>query len=571
VSAPVLPERGRRALLIGDALWRANFTRVAAQVGVVSCGAFEVAEATAYFDSVDVVFVNVDDGDPWRGVSSLWWVAPRLPVIFCGDRVDDDLSDAARDAGISVLPALPRPTSVGALVDVVATGILAASADAPATLARAMASLCEIGINGHMLDDLAADVPRYPLDAATAIIAELFRADIVSIMLVDPDGVLRTIANVGLEGVVGLPARAGGLGELVRSTGAARLVIGDGAPLGIDRAATSGKRSVAASMIVPIRGNAETVRGVLTVGKRRRHSVYTPRDLEVCIAVATLLSELFARADADRDAQELERRLVANERLTTLGELAAGVVHDVASPLGAVRANLETLISHLAEIRPLLEAVEQERGLTPVLEDLPSLLCETYEGLFRANDVIRQMRQVVRLGRTGQGEAVDVAAAIESAIRMLRSRVQTPVSFLVEERCFIRGVAVELLQVITNLIANANDACVDRRKAEVDLNPSSDYRPEITVRLRHEGERVVVVVADNGTGMSPEVLARMWEKLFTTKEIGRGTGLGLPIVQRVMNEHGGTVEVSSAEGRGTEFRLLFPREHLTRNEIAALV
>jgi signal transduction histidine kinase len=237
-----------------------------------------------------------------------------------------------------------------------------------------------------------------------------------------------------------------------------------------------------------------------------------------------------------------------------------------------VRANLETLIAHLAELRPLLEDFEVERGLSPVLEDLPALLCETYEGLFRANDVIRQMRQVVRLGRTGQGEAVDVAAAVESAIRMLRSRVQTPVSFIVEERCFIRGVAVELLQVLTNLIANANDACVDRIKEEPEaLTLGEGYRPEIIVRLKPEGPNVVVIVADNGAGMSPEVLGRMWEKLFTTKPVGKGTGLGLAIVQRVVAEHRGSIAVSSTEGRGTEFRLSFPREQLSKGEMAALI
>ncbi len=537
----------RRALLIGDGLWRVELARSLAKAGISSTGAGTVADAAAWLDSAEVAFFDLAHleraGDPLQAVSTLWWVAPGLPVIFCGDHPGADLADAARDAGIPVMnPAVPSSSQLSAVVDVVAGGLLSSLNDGPSALARAMAGLCELGGSGEALVG----------DAAVAIIAELFKADICSVMLVDDDGVLRTIANVGLEGVRGTVARAGGLGELVWQTGTARLIIGDARRTSSSIDAC--RPDVTASMLTPIRGPNEEVRGVLTVGKQRRCAVFTPRDLEVCSSVATLLGELLARADAAKEARALELRLQGSERLTLLGELAAGVVHDVASPLGAVRANLEVLIGHLAELLPLLESCEIKHNLTPVLEDLPALLCETYEGLFRANDVIRQMRQVVRLGRTGQGEAVDVAAAVESAVRMLRSRVTTPVSFIVEERGFIRGVAVELLQAITNLIANANDACVERRAVE----PA--YRPEILVTLKHSGEEVVVVVRDNGAGMSPEVLARMWEKLFTTKAIGKGTGLGMPIVQRVVSEHQGRIEVSSIQGTGTEFRLFFPRE-----------
>ena len=86
--------------------------------------------------------------------------------------------------------------------------------------------------------------------------------------------------------------------------------------------------------------------------------------------------------------------------------------------------------------------------------------------------------------------------------------------------------------------------------------------------LRHEGAHSVVRIRDNGTGMSEEVLRRMWEQLFTTKPAGQGTGLGMPIVLRIVNEHAGTIEVSSTLGVGTEFRLAFPL-HLEIEEQAA--
>ncbi|MDP2344236.1 MAG: HAMP domain-containing sensor histidine kinase [Deltaproteobacteria bacterium] len=544
-----------RALLLGPAAWREALAASLTDASIESVGADDVTEGAAFLDGVDVAFFLVDDGDPLRAVSTLWWVAPNLPAILCGDDPNADLAAAARDAGIAVvMPAVPAAARLAALVDVVVGPGHSNVSDRPRAIAQAMASLCELGDEA----DLASSV---------GILAELFHADVVSILLTDAQGALRTVANVGLVDVVGVLCPAGGLGEHVLQTGTARLLIGD--TRNTRGVATSTRNDVTASMLAPIRGSGgATVRGVLTIGKRRKQAMFTPKDLEVCSAVATLIGELLVRSEASREARRLQSRLSAAERLTTLGELAAGVVHDVANPLGAVRANLETLIAHLSEMRPLLEQMEaSSEAVAFVLDDMPGLLCETYEGVLRATDVVRQMKQVVRLGSTGHGEAVDVAAAVESAVRMLRSRVQTPVVVVVEDRCQIEGVPVDLLQVLTNLIANGNDACSDRRRAQEQSDVA--YRPEITVTLKNEGERSVIQVRDNGAGMSDDVLRRMWEQLFTTKPAGQGTGLGLPIVRRIVAEHGGTIEVSSTLGTGTEFRLAFPRYELTREQAAA--
>lgn len=542
------------ALLLGPESWRNGLARSLAEAGIDSVGVSDVTEGAGSLGGVDVVFCLVDEGDPLQAISTLWWVSPNLPAILCGDDPDPDLANAAREAGIAVvIPAIPGPIRLAALVDVVVAGKRNAS-ERPLALAHAMATLCE----------MAVEIDRHLVDIV-GVVADLFNADVVSILLVNPSGALHIAANVGLPGSVGSICPPG-LGLHVFTSGSARLLLGDARKkVGVP---TNKRSDVTASMLAPFRGGkGQHMRGVLTVGKQRSHSIFTPRDLEVCIAIATLIGELLAGAEVAREARTMQDRLNAAARLTTLGELAAGVVHDVANPLSAVRVNLETLIAHLAELRPVLDSLEAENDkLSFVLEDLPSLLCETYEGVLRANDVVRQMKQVVRLGSTGQGEAVDVAAAVESAIRMLRSRVHTPVVMVAEDRCRIRGVPVDLLQVLTNLISNASDACNERHRTEA--LAGLPYQPEISVTLRHEGAHSVVRIRDNGTGMSEEVLRRMWEQLFTTKPAGQGTGLGMPIVLRIVNEHAGTIEVSSTLGVGTEFRLAFPL-HLEIEEQAA--
>ncbi len=544
-----------RALLVGPAVWRDALGRSLADAGIWSVGVVDVTAGTPFLNRVDVAFFLIEDGDPLPAVSTLWWAAPNLPAVLCGADPNSGLAAAARNAGILVvMQQVPAPARLAALVDVVVGAGKSNANERPRALAHAMASLCDLAVDG---DGNLAD--------GVAIVAGLFRADVVSILLTDGQGVLRTVANTGLADIVGTPCPAGGLGELVLKSGTARLLIGRAHDaLGVT---PSSRTDITASMLAPIRGGGPTVRGVLTIGSQHPRAVFTPEDLEVCASIATLIGELLARSEADREARALQDRLSAAERLTTLGELAAGVVHDVANPLGAVRANLEMLIGHLSELRPLLDNLEADNAnLHFVLEDLPSLLCETYEGVLRANDVIRQMKQVVRLGSTGQGEAVDVAAAVESAVRMLRSRVQTRVKLVAENRCRIRGVPVDLLQVLTNLIANANDACGERRRSE-----DQSYRPEITVTLRHEGEESVIRVRDNGAGMSEEVLRRMWEQLFTTKPAGKGTGLGMSIVRRIVAEHGATIDVSSSRGVGTEFRLAFPRHPDIEEQPAHLI
>jgi len=537
------------AVVIGRPAWCAAMQQRLAETGVAVTMSENVTDVAAHLDGCHIAFIDIEHGDPLRLVANLWWVEHDLPAVLCGDDCEPDFNRAATDAGIVVVtPAVPPIERLHALVNILTGALRRETADRSRAFAQAMGALCELSVDA---DEQHAGTFG---ESVVQITADLFRADVVSLLLVDDHGVLRTVANVGLDQVIGQAARAGGPGEYVRETGIARLIIGDAGAQPTQMVSSSAAQ---ASMIVPIFNSAQAVRGVLTVGKRQSRALFTPRDLELCTSVATLLGQLFARGDTAREARRLQQQLDTTERLTVLGELAAGVVHDVAAPLGAVRANVETLIAYLAEVRPLLEANEEAiPGVFGILEDMPALLCETYEGLTVACNVIRQMKQVVHLGSTTNSEDVDVSATVDSAIRMLRSRVQTPVVIVADDHCHLRGVAIEMLQVLTNLVTNANDACVDRKQRAAARGEV--YRPRIDVATRNIGRHVVISVADNGIGMSPDVMNRMWDQLFTTKAQGLGTGLGMSVVRRIVREHGGEIEVDSVPGRGTEFRLVMP-------------
>jgi signal transduction histidine kinase len=277
--------------------------------------------------------------------------------------------------------------------------------------------------------------------------------------------------------------------------------------------------------------------------------------------------------------RQTEVALVSAERLAAVGELAAGVAHEVNNPVNFALNSLRMLkdsvkrvnefatqvaalewrdAAKLAASAHRLEELESEIGLAETAATLDELVGIVIEGLDRTGRLVRDLRD---FGGPGARDrvALDLRAAIDGTLALMKP-------LLGERRVRIeRNYAADLpavtadpgaiKQVLLNLLKNAADAL-----------EKSGGNVRISAEASHEGREVVVVVADDGPGIAPELLARVFDPFVTTKAAGRGSGLGLSICRRIAEAHHGTLEVSAAPTGGAVFTLRLPAE--TRNAAA---
>jgi PAS domain S-box-containing protein len=233
-----------------------------------------------------------------------------------------------------------------------------------------------------------------------------------------------------------------------------------------------------------------------------------------------------------------EAQLIISDRMASVGSLAAGVTHEINNPLAAVLANVELAI---VDARSLPANRTTER----LIEELS----DAQEAANRVREIVRDLKLFSRSEEERHGP-VDAREVLESALRMawneIRHRARLVRSF--EDVPPVYGNDARLGQVFLNLLVNAAQAIPDGRAQS----------NEIRVALRRVGERVLVEIADTGTGMSDEVLREVFTPFFTTKPLGVGTGVGLPVCQRIVSALGGQIAVESKLGVGSTFRVLLP-------------
>jgi signal transduction histidine kinase len=251
---------------------------------------------------------------------------------------------------------------------------------------------------------------------------------------------------------------------------------------------------------------------------------------------------------------QLQTLLVQADRLASLGTLAAGVVHEVNTPLTYVMANVEYLRDRLPAMREPLAARGEVRGaeLAALLQQLTMMedtLREVHEGSERMRLIVRDVKAFAR----GSGEdvhLVDLHQVLEAALKLasVHLRHQARVVRDYGRVPLVRASGPKLAQVFLNLLINAGHALQD-----------SPGEPTLTVRLRtSEAGEAVAEVADTGRGIAPEHLPYLFEPYFTTKPAGEGTGLGLFICRSLVESFGGRIGVESQPGQGSTFRVTLP-------------
>ncbi|MBC1224387.1 AAA family ATPase [Nostoc sp. UCD121] len=280
------------------------------------------------------------------------------------------------------------------------------------------------------------------------------------------------------------------------------------------------------------------------------------------------------------ELKQMQLHLVQSEKMSTLGNLVSGIAHEINNPIGFIIGNLKPASEYVKDLlklislyqhyypQPVVEITEtvEEVDLEYVREDLPKLIASMQEGINRIYDVSISLRTFSR-GDTQTTIPCNLYEVIESTILILKHRLKAshtrPAIEVVKNyddiplvRCF----PGQLSQVFMNLLANAIDALeesnIGRNIDEIKLNPS---RITISTKLNEDQKSVLIRIKDNGVGMNPEVKQKIFDHLFTTKPVGKGTGLGLAIaLQIIIEKHGGSIEVNSALGQGTEFVIQLP-------------
>lgn len=286
------------------------------------------------------------------------------------------------------------------------------------------------------------------------------------------------------------------------------------------------------------------------------------------------------RADAT-EPRRLEDMLAHGRKLESLGQLAAGIVHEINSPMQYVSDNLEFLDENVASIAKLMHKLETlladpAAGETPVsalradleacrgFAEFPSAVADCREGVGRIIQTVRAMKQFSHPGTCSKVPA-DINQVIESVFTVSRNSWKYLAAAELQLDPELPAVScqpTELSQVLLNLILNAVDAIAEKKERDPQY---ADHR--IIARSRRVGDSVEISVEDSGCGMPPEVLDRIYEPFFTTKGVGKGTGLGLPLSYDVIvKRHGGTIDVSSDPGKGTCFRIMLPIAPPTETE-----
>lgn len=253
-----------------------------------------------------------------------------------------------------------------------------------------------------------------------------------------------------------------------------------------------------------------------------------------------------------------------SERLASIGQLAAGVAHEINNPVGFVNSNLSSMQRYVGDLLRMLSTYEEAEAALPVAnreqiarvkeevdmaflkDDVNDLLAESLDGLKRVTRIVQDLKNFAHVDEQDRQWA-DLESGLESTLRVAwnelkyKTEVIKEFSGIPQIECF----PSQLNQVFMNLLVNAAQAI--------------DEHGKITIRTAEDDAHVWVEIQDTGKGIKPEHLNRIFDPFFTTKPVGKGTGLGLSLAYGIVKKHDGHIEVKSELGVGTTFKVVLPK------------
>ncbi|MDP3668735.1 MAG: ATP-binding protein [Telluria sp.] len=263
-----------------------------------------------------------------------------------------------------------------------------------------------------------------------------------------------------------------------------------------------------------------------------------------------------------------QQQLVQSEKLASIGQLAAGVAHEINNPIGYIFSNFGTLQSYLDQLFEMLAAYQAaEASAAPetaaalrakrasidldfLREDIPMLMSESKEGIARVRHIVQDLKDFSRIDANQEWVWANLHSGIDSTLNIVSNEVKYKADVIKQYGAIpdIECLPSQINQVIMNLVVNAAHAI-------------GEQRGKITLRTGVEGENVWIEVADTGGGIARENLSRIFDPFFTTKSVGKGTGLGLSLAYGIVQKHRGRIDVESEAGQGTTFRIVLPVRH----------
>jgi two-component system NtrC family sensor kinase len=262
--------------------------------------------------------------------------------------------------------------------------------------------------------------------------------------------------------------------------------------------------------------------------------------------------------------REAHEQLLQAEKMASVGQLAAGIAHEINNPIAFVNSNMGSLQAYVGSLVELIDAYDgviaghpelvarmaplrTAADLDFVRDDVASLVSESIDGLRRVTEIVHSLREFSHVGET-EWQFADLHRGLDSTLNIVANELRFKVTVVKEygKLPLVECRASQLNQVFMNLLVNAGQAITERGI--------------IHIRTGAQGDWVWIEIADTGAGIPAEHMTRIFEPFFTTKPVGSGTGLGLSLSYGIVHRHGGRIDVRSQPGEGTAFTVWLPRQ-----------
>ncbi|HBX55886.1 ATP-binding protein [Pseudomonas sp. UBA2684] len=274
-------------------------------------------------------------------------------------------------------------------------------------------------------------------------------------------------------------------------------------------------------------------------------------------ALNTLSSKQIEQEQLLNKLEKANAQLLQSEKLAAIGQLAAGVAHEINNPIGYVFSNLKTLAGYVHDLLRIIDAVDgaasldELRQLKRSLEydyirnDVEALISESEDGIERVKKIITALKDFSHIEEE-QFRLADLHRGVDTTLNVVNNELKYKAEVIKEygQLPAVECIPSQINQVMMNLLVNAAHAI--------------EQFGRITLRSGHEGEWVWLEVEDTGKGIAPQLLNRIYEPFFTTKPVGKGTGLGLSLSYNIVQKHHGRIEVHSEVDKGSRFRIWLP-------------